>query len=235
MNPITGILLEYIIRRLSQQDITPTRTQVAKLLYLVDVEYYRYYRKTISELPWKFLHYGPYAIEIEPLLPKLDVYEHEVITQKQYKAFIYKGGNVEDANQLAPSLRIMMDGILDDWGGQSLHKLLDHVYFETEPMAKATRGHLLDFSTIPPCFSDDELVNVALLPKEVHSELTMKYKSLQKTFTEDVVWLSPPYDAVYFQAIDVMNIEDTVLQCLPFLGNATVQEGAEISISDQHE
>jgi hypothetical protein len=235
MKPITGTLLEYIIGHLNQQDITPTRTQVAKLLYLVDVEYYRYYRKTVSELPWKFLHYGPYATEIEPLLHKLDIDEHEVTTQKKYKSYIYKGDNVEDTNKLAPSLRIMVDGILDDWGGQNLHRLLDHVYFETEPMEKATRGSLLDFSTIPPYLSVDEFIYVATLPKDIHSELAIKYKSLRKIVTKDVSWQSPPYDPIYFQAIDAMNTEDTVLQCLPFLGNAIVQEGAGISISDQHE
>jgi len=235
MNPIVGTLVEYIVRRLNEQEITPTRTQVAKLLYLVDVEYFRYYRKIISGLQWRFLHYGPYAVEIEPLLKKLDIDEQEITTGKQHKAFLYKGKGPEDASTMPTALRILINTTVDEWGGQNLYSLLDYVYYETEPMAQASRGDLLDFSFVLPPPPVEAVTHTAVLSEATHAELAQKYKSIRELASRIVTWHPPPYDEVYFQAMSTMNAEDNVLQCLPFLGGVTIQKEAEISLSNQQE
>jgi hypothetical protein len=59
-----------------------------------------------------------------------------------------------------------VSGIIGDlvkkWGGADINRLLDYVYFETEPMENAHRGDILDFSTIqPPLLQFDPKLDVA--------------------------------------------------------------------------
>ena len=81
MNPVSVRVLRYIVDQIRERDAIPTRTKVAKLLYLVDVEYYRRHGRTLTELAWRFLHYGPYAVEIEPLLQSFDLEEENEIAE----------------------------------------------------------------------------------------------------------------------------------------------------------
>jgi hypothetical protein len=45
-------------------------------------------------------------------------------------------------------LETIVDRIVKEWGDADLNKLLDYVYFETEPMQNAKRGDVLDFSSV---------------------------------------------------------------------------------------
>jgi hypothetical protein len=48
-----------------------------------------------------------------------------------------------------PVVRGIVESVYDRWHGVDLPLLLDHVYFETQPMLHATRFQPLDFSVIP--------------------------------------------------------------------------------------
>ncbi|MGD0856366.1 MAG: hypothetical protein ABSA18_11240, partial [Dehalococcoidia bacterium] len=105
----------------------------------------------------------------------------------------------------------------------------------TEPMKNAMRGELLDFSSIPSAIIPEEPMHPAKLSGEARSALLARYQVLRKTISEPVDWRSPVYDDIYFQARNLMDSEDSVIECLPFLGDVTIQREAEISISDQRE
>ena len=52
--------------------------------------------------------------------------------------------------QVPDEARALLSTLVKKWGDSDLNTLLDHVYFETEPMENAKRGDLLDFSQLRP-------------------------------------------------------------------------------------
>lgn len=71
-------------------------------------------------------------------------------------------------------------GLVKEWGDADLFSLLNHVYFETEPMEAAVRGQNLDFSNVRPRMS----LAIHLDPKrlaELRRELKARTKELRLT------------------------------------------------------
>ena len=71
--------------------------------------------------------------------------------------------------------------LVKKWGGVELNKLLDHVYFDTEPMENAKRYELLDFSHLTPTtapirphFDEEKLKQLRSRLRHRVSELALK-------------------------------------------------------------
>jgi len=234
--PITLKVLKYIVDQIRERDGIPTRTKVVKILYLTDVEYYRHHSSMLSQLPWKFLHYGPYTMEIEPLLQSISLGEEETIVKNRYKVFTYKVEQPETLDDLLPfSDRIMIDKIIERWALESLYKLLDYVYFETEPMQSASRGELLDFSRITQEHFVIEKTPQSYLSREIISRLKEKFKAIRESKPPVRRYTPPPYDDIYFQAIATMNAGETELSALRFMKNVEIVEESEHIIAKQSE
>lgn len=127
----------------------PQMTRLVKLLYLVELDYYRNRRQRLTDLDWRFYHYGPYP----PTLRR-------ILGDPEIETFQWKGGNtsqqfVREEEEFMETvaeedLESLIARIVKEWGNADLNQLLDYVYFETEPMQKAKRGDLLDFSCVDP-------------------------------------------------------------------------------------
>ncbi|SRR5579885_1982318 len=126
---------------------TPQITRLVKLIYLVEVEYFRVKRQRLTSLDWRFYHYGPYPVDFDSKLREFTIRESA-----------WKGGKVSreivrDEEQFMrvaaePDLERLVASAVKYWGDADLNALLDYVYFETEPMQNAQRGDLLDFSYV---------------------------------------------------------------------------------------
>jgi hypothetical protein len=128
---------------------TPGRTRLVKLLYLFDVAHAAAHAgETYTGARWKFLHYGPYAAELQTGLDRLvsiDLDETEGQDQQGRRFFRYKALDRDvEPPDLEVSDRQALRRIVDHWGAAPLNELLDHVYFETAPMADVRRGEPLD-------------------------------------------------------------------------------------------
>jgi hypothetical protein len=234
MPPISTRVLRYIVDQIREQDAVPTRTKVAKLLYLVDVEYYRRHGRLLTDLSWRFLHYGPYAVELEPQFQSLDLKEEEIRTQKGHRAFTYRVHEPESLDDLLESSDIrLIDRITEKWALESLYRLLDYVYFETEPMRDASRGELLDFSNIVREIPSGETSPEAALPQETLSKFKKTLKAIQESKVTPRHYTPPPYDDIYLQAVATMNLEETGLSSLHFMKNVGIPEKGEGSIAKQ--
>lgn len=90
--PAISVVTRYVVQRVREQEGSLSRTKLVKLLYLIDVEYYRRYRETLTGWQWRFHHYGPYAFEFETFLQTLplDVDEAQVSTQTGRRAYAYR-------------------------------------------------------------------------------------------------------------------------------------------------
>ena len=126
----------------------PCVTRLVKLLYLADLEWRRRGNGPVSELTWRFLHYGPYANELaEPLNhPDMEVLEEG---ERKARRFDFDPDELEATSaELPEDLQSLTSQLVRQWGDANIYSLLDYVYFDTEPMENARRGDTLDFSNL---------------------------------------------------------------------------------------
>ena len=67
----------YIIKKSQEERFPIGKTRLIKLLYLLDVEYYRNYKKTYTGLDWKYYKFGPYAFEVDKICESIGITEEE--------------------------------------------------------------------------------------------------------------------------------------------------------------
>jgi hypothetical protein len=123
-------------------------------MYLTEVEYYRRTRKRLTDLAWKFHHFGPYASVLGNYLgnPNVDSIAW-TITRRP--------------NQADHDVLRCVVQVVQKWGDADLNELLDYVYFETEPMQTAHRGERLEFSGVKP-LDDQRRVRLELDSKKLN-------------------------------------------------------------------
>ncbi|MEN2994233.1 MAG: type II toxin-antitoxin system antitoxin SocA domain-containing protein [Thermodesulfovibrio sp.] len=122
--------------------------RITKLLYLLDVEYFRDHGKTYTELQWVYYKYGPYSFELEEIILQsgITIEEEFISTDKSIKKLYLK--NIEES-EIEPMLENYLNKLWSIWGTESLYTLLDFVYYKTEPMLNVVnRGNILNFNTI---------------------------------------------------------------------------------------
>jgi hypothetical protein len=128
-------------------------TKLVKLFYLIDCEYFRWHRKTLTEAPWIFFHFGPYSEDLVTMAHRTPGIEAlgrtEFGEQKFFRGYAVTQHRNDPIARAHFGVRGAVDSVYQRWAGVDLELLLDHVYFETPPMLLAKRFEPLDFSLIP--------------------------------------------------------------------------------------
>lgn len=128
----------------------PNATRLVKLVYLVDLEWPRSHEgEPLSDLHWRFHHYGPYASEFSDLLGGDDVEEIEFAEGKTARRLVFSDDDLRQ-EEVPAALSSLLQKVVKAWGDTNLNVLLNHVYCNTEPMDDAKRGEELDFSGVKP-------------------------------------------------------------------------------------
>jgi len=130
-----------------------SKTNLLKLIYFFDVEFYRQHGTQFSGFDWKFYHLGPWTAEYDELLSELK--EQRLVTEIPFARAEFEGVTLKSESDI-PLRDAVGNGldeselirILNDWGAETTGRLLDYVYFQTEPMEFAERNQPLDFSHI---------------------------------------------------------------------------------------
>ncbi|MGV1049338.1 MAG: type II toxin-antitoxin system antitoxin SocA domain-containing protein [Solirubrobacterales bacterium] len=87
-------LILYVVGRSRDRGATLTRTKLVKLVYLIDVARAEGLGRTLTDLRWRFLHYGPYAPELGAALEELE--SREAIFGGSFgDATLYQGAGYE--------------------------------------------------------------------------------------------------------------------------------------------
>jgi len=133
-----------LFSRLAEAEHIPGKVRFTKYLYLLDYFYWHFHGRQLTNVPWKFFHFGPWAEEAEECMQTISgdfqVRWHDFEFEQMY------------TTPRLPSLGFEIEGLikkilefryLDDRG------VLHLVYSETEPMAAAQRGDRLDFGLVP--------------------------------------------------------------------------------------
>ena len=217
-----GILTTYIINQIQEHGAHPIKTQLMKLMYLLDLEYYRRYSKTVSEVEWIYYHHGPYSPQLDGMLGVLpDVEESEFVSRAGRKGYTYSSEADVDRNEqeliavFGNSTKSVLDRVLDRWALEDLWVLLDYVYFETEPMQDAHRGEPLDFSKVIPAEARMLALPKTEFPKEKLVKLRQRLAESRPKRREIRTPTPASYDSVYFEAINAMNHDELATANLP--------------------
>ncbi|MCI5208896.1 MAG: DUF4065 domain-containing protein [Candidatus Electrothrix sp. ATG2] len=153
MNPVD--LVRYIVWYATENSIRLTTNRLVKFIYLADLYHARYKNgQTLTGFPWKFIYYGPYCSEAMQCIDQA-VHDGLIFKQtfdssfgeaKEYHIFTCRD---EDAEAIERTIPIWVLGstrnVIQKFGDDT-SQLLDYTYFDTEPMANARKGDLLDFS-----------------------------------------------------------------------------------------
>ncbi|MEE8584514.1 MAG: type II toxin-antitoxin system antitoxin SocA domain-containing protein [Acidobacteriota bacterium] len=130
------------------------KTMLLKFLYLADIANYRANGETFTGFDWIFHRFGPWAREYDELLESLQetgqvsIESTDWEDDKAYESI--RSEEKRDLHGVFPSLEAQheLSLALDALADKPLGEILDHVYFETEPMEGAERLSRLDFSKV---------------------------------------------------------------------------------------
>jgi hypothetical protein len=199
-------ILYLVIRRRSG---CVTKTKLLKYLYLIDIEYYRLYGKTFTGFNWIFYKYGPWTNEFEHIydaMVKTDEIKVSILGDAE---LLSTDEDIELQDVLNDTdIRIRVDQILTEWADEQLGKMLNYVYFHTEPMEGAEKGKYLDFSKVEKVPEKFVLSHSRIDPKrlqEMRQKLKEKWQKREEQKKLETEFTPPNYDDVYWEAVRRMN------------------------------
>jgi hypothetical protein len=211
-----SLLVQFITRLATERgpDLTPLR--LVKFLYLADLYYARENSgETLTGWPWAFVHYGPYCAEA---MQTIDAsVNRKLITARPYESrydgeekYVYRCDSEVEAveNGLPIYVTSPLKGAVRKWADDS-PRLLDHVYFETEPMINAKPGQRLDFS-LARRLSIEKPLRMLVLAKDKLQAARERVKNLAIRYREqsalrDVEIEHEPRDAEYQRTMAALN------------------------------
>lgn len=208
-------LIIHIIREVRDAGGSLNKTKLMKLLYLIDVEAYRSFRRTITGAQWFFFLYGPYATEVDNALNTLAGYrvqETQFLSNLGRRGFSYQTDEEPHLHEVLPiDERLTVQSVLQRWADEELNKILDFVYFNTPPMAQAQFRKPLDFSAIAdePTYAP---TTVTPIPRELMARLRTRYRAVvaQHRTAQAQIQITPPrFDEVYLKSLKTMDEEET--------------------------
>jgi hypothetical protein len=207
----TKELIKYIVGELSDRGLDFTKTTLVKLIYIADIEALRSGLPRISNLRWIFYKYGPYAFDFDEALRDLtgtDIDELAGFSTLGRPFFAYRRSPREEPARIPVEAKAVINRVLDRWGGESLNKILNYVYFETEPMQEAEWGKPLNLDMVR---RRETLVRLAdLLATKASPERAEHLRRLKEEFwsrapapPDDFVepLPAPRYDEVFFEGL----------------------------------
>jgi len=208
ISPKAKQLTSYLLADCATVYCRISKIKIIKLLYLIDVESVRRLGTKYTDIPWIFHLYGPYDSALDRYLSALGL--EEGIQQEEFQTAGGKIGSVfksilkADENDVKdPRVRRIAHDVVAQWAAVEINDLLNHVYFETEPMQNAAKGQALDFGTIQP--SQIETPTVVKIDPEKLKALRTKltahkigesflpsYEKILKKKSESFFWDDPP-------------------------------------------
>lgn len=215
-----GRLLGVFAILANQRGSLLTKIRLVKFLYLLDLYSAQIEKRTRTNWPWAFVHYGPYcrestdAIDLAVKNGYLSAQAFESnFSNEDYR--LYGPGNrisdtdvdkVMDAMPIHVSTRLKIAVKLwhDDTYG-----LLDFVYFRTGPMKYARPGEELSFANeqMPDM---ESLRPVEMLPLSKKKKLSLR-ETIQNIGKENTVTNQPPelFDEEYFNFVSKLAGSET--------------------------
>ncbi len=215
MKPEAKDLALAILTRIEEREGTANKTKLLKLMYLADIEHYRTTRETITGFDWLFFLYGPWAKDYDALLEQLDA-EGTITLEK------WSTGSVE-GERVSTRTRVSLDKVgfsndaffrtqrqVDAWADSGIPRLLDYVYFQTEPMQNAEKMKPLDFTKVskePPMLYRRRSSGTS--PGDIQRLRRRFLETKKQGADEPFPYQSAPYDAAFLDAMSILEREES--------------------------
>jgi len=148
MNSIKDIYFA-LIDRIQNYRLDVKNVKFVKLLYLLEWKYVQLNNSRLTDLEWKFWHYGPYPMNFESVLKEEGIDPPKFQLEDDTEFSYFSKTPISDYNVSKPIMNLI-ENIIQDWGSQDTNKLLDYVYFQTDPMVNVRRGQEINFFTSHP-------------------------------------------------------------------------------------
>jgi hypothetical protein len=216
VNPSIKNLIHAVVSQVVEKGGYVTKTKLLKLLYLLDVEYYRVHRQTFTGFNWKFFHLGPWAREFDPLIEELvrtEALLESTSAKQDYDTKFFRAAEPRDTRGVFSTFadESLLLSILNTWSEASTGEILDYVYFRTEPMEHGVRNEPLDFSSVK-----QERPEKYVRPKSTISEKEIRKHrrnfqeklSQQNAQASKFQFTAPRYDQEFEEALKKIEAAD---------------------------
>jgi hypothetical protein len=206
VNEITKKLVPAVVSYIEQMGGYVTKTKLLKLLYLLDVEFYRSHRQTLTGFDWKFFHLGPWTSEFDPMIATLlasDELSERTATKQEYETKFYHASDDCDFGKLFKSAadEFPLRNVLRTWAESSTGEILDYVYFNTEPMERGIRHERLDFSSIPEGQMEKYTRPASGIPPKEIQKMRAEFQRRRTSSLPSFSFTPPRYDDEFANAI----------------------------------
>ena len=172
MAELTHHLIAYIVDNLHKRLL---KTNLLKLLYLVDLEYYKKKGKQATNFRYFYYKKGPWTSQYDQILSELEGFEiislkKEKLKKKEGYFIFCRGPRPRFEPTLPADLKGIVDRLLFIFRESPQKDLLRYVY-SIEPMKSTKFGETIDFSKILPQSPVDPLIEKTV------SEANKEYES----------------------------------------------------------
>ncbi len=213
-------LIQFIVCQATEFEASLSPIRVVKFLYLADLYHARENKgETLTGWPWKFVYFGPYCGES---ITALNVAVNDgLIDAKSFESkydekdrFLYSCRSEKEpdiAKDLSLYVWSSLKEAIKKWADDT-PGLLDHVYYDTEPMKDVKRGDLLEFSKarLPIELPKLEMKKIskskAEKAKQLISALREQYRASSYKLTEEKVQMVR--DGAFRKSLPLVDDED---------------------------
>ena len=209
-------LIKAICTRTQELESYLNKTKLIKLLYLVDVEYYRKYKKTFTSFDWICYDYGPWTYEYNDIYDQIKSSPDFKVVEKEIPKNISFITCVDDPKDFSDIFKELEDSMLfreliNKWATEELNEILNYVYFYTEPMIGTKKKEKLDFSKINkfetiPKFKLEKGGLSSQEIRAIRATLKEKLRRGKEKDIEEVV--QPKYDELYWQEMEKLDYDN---------------------------
>lgn len=144
-------LLLYIVDQLQDMEGQISTIRLVKLLYLIDLEYYKRHKETLTGIEWVFYSFGPYFFALDDILrsASIDLDAREVLTSTG-KGMTFRSLEEQSISKLVDyATEQQINRIINKWALEDTKEILDFVY-NTPPIRLGKRGTPLDLKLAMP-------------------------------------------------------------------------------------
>lgn len=151
-NVTANELILALVAEAATEKLSLSKTKLLKLIYLIDVESYRALGRSATAWRWMFHQFGPWTADYDASLESLGAVGMLATTQhgddRETHVIRGRGDHGGLAALSDPETRLVARRVIERWLSRDVSEILDHVYFETEPMQDARWGTELNFGTV---------------------------------------------------------------------------------------
>jgi hypothetical protein len=172
MIEITHHLIFYIVKELHKRLM---KTNLMKLIYLVDLEYYKKNGRQATSFEYIYYKKGPWTSQFDQVLSELEGFEIKSLRKEKVEGkgeyiIFFKGPKPRFQPTLPLDLKEIVDRFIYIFKESPQKDLLQYVY-SIEPMKSLKFGEKIDFSKVFPQLPVDPLI------EEIVVEANKEYES----------------------------------------------------------